>query len=73
MAIPERATIFASIPILRITMNVNRTPTGNILEITIDALKFNTSTITTIMVISISRDREFSRVPIVSWINPVLS
>jgi hypothetical protein len=54
-------------------MNVNRTPTGNILEITIDALKFNTSTITTIMVISISRDREFSRVPIVSWINPVLS
>ena len=66
MAIPDKATMFASIPILRITMNVKRTPTGKILEMTIDALRFKTKTITTIMVISISSVSELSSVPIVS-------
>ncbi len=66
IAIPDRATMFASIPMLRITINVNSTPTGNILEITIEALRFNTITITTMIVISISNVRELSSVPIVS-------
>ena len=73
MAIPDNATIFASIPKKRIKINVIKTPKGNNPATITEALMFRTSTIITMMLIRISCERAYSSVPIVSFINPVRS
>ena len=70
MAIPDRATILASIEKNFIRMKVISTPMGRRLEIRKEALRFITSTITTRMLIKISWDRADSSVPSVSRISP---
>ncbi len=66
IAIPDSATILACIPAYRMMIKVAKTPTGKILEITTEALRFKTKTITTMMAISVSCVSEVSSVPIVS-------
>ena len=73
MAIPDRATMFASIPVYRININVASTAMGSMLAITTDARRLSTSTIITMIQISISCERLDSSVPIVSLISPVRS
>jgi len=66
MAIPDNATILASMPTYRIMMKAASTPTGSILEMTIDALRFRMRTMTTMMAISVSWVSAVSSVPMVS-------
>ena len=66
MAIPERATILASTPKSFMAINTINTATGNKPEISTDALKLNTITIITKMVINISKVNASFRVPKVS-------
>ncbi len=73
IAIPERATIFASTPKRRITINVIKTPIGKRLDIKNDARRFITKSKTTIMLIRISSVNASSSVPSVSLIKPVRS
>ena len=73
IAIPDSATIFASIPVYRISINVANTAIGSILAITTDARKLSTNTMMTIIQINISCERLVSNVPMVSFINPVRS
>lgn len=73
IAIPDRATMFASILRYRIRIKVESTAIGKILEIIIEALRLNINTITTIMLMRISKVRAVSSVPMVSFINPDLS
>ena len=54
IAIPERATILASTSKNFINIKVIKTPIGSKLEINIEALRFNTKTRTTSMLINIS-------------------
>ena len=54
MAIPERATIFASTPICFMMIKVTSTPMGRILDMRMDARRLITNTMTTIIQISIS-------------------
>ena len=70
IAIPDSATMFASIFIFLIMINVSNTPIGNMLEITIEARRLKTITITTIIDISASKVSADSSVPIVSFIKP---
>ncbi len=73
IAIPERATILASTPNWRIVIKVISTPIGNKLDIKKEALKLNTKTMTTNILISNSNEMASSRVPRVSFIKPVRS
>ena len=73
IAIPESATTLASTPAYRITMKVIKTPTGKSPEMMMEALRFSTKINTTIILIRISWDSAFSKVPMVSWINWVRS
>ena len=66
IAIPDKATIFASTLKNFIKIKVINTPNGSKLEINMDALKFNINTITTKMLIKISCDNDDSKVPKVS-------
>ena len=54
-------------------MKAANTPTGSMLEMTIEALRFRMMTMTTIMAMSVSWVSAVSSVPMVSWITPVLS
>ena len=73
MAIPESATILASTPNSFMEMNTINTATGNRPEIRIEALRLNTMTTITKMVIRISRVSASFKVPNVSWMSSVLS
>ena len=73
MAIPDRATMLASTPNCLIAMKAISTPTGSKLDIRKEALRFNTRTMTTRMLISSSRDMASSSVPRVSLIRLVRS
>ncbi len=66
IAIPDKATMLASTPKLRITMKVISTPMGSKLDIRNEALRFITRIITTIILMRISSDRASSSVPRVS-------
>ena len=71
MAMPDKATILALIPVNFIIIKVANTAMGSKLEIIIDARKLKTNTIMTIITINISCERALSRVPIVSLMIPV--
>ena len=73
IAIPDKATMFASTPLNLIRMNVIRTPIGSSPATISDALRFITRIIMTMMLIRISCDNADPRVPMVSFIKAVLS
>ena len=73
MAIPDNATILASTPKKCIKIKVISTPNGNNPATITEARRFNTNTIITMILIRISCERADSRVPMVSFINPVRS
>ena len=73
MAIPDKATMFASTLNSFIEIKTINTATGNSPEISTEALKLNTIIIITKMVIKISNVSASSSVPKVSWISSVLS
>ena len=73
MAMPERATMLASTPKTFIATKQSKTARGSNPEIRIELLRCIIITSTTMMVISISRERAERRVPRVSYIRSVLS
>lgn len=73
IAIPDNATIFASIPVYFMRMKVASTAIGNMLAMMTEARRFSTSTIITMIQINISCRSEVSSVPIVSFIRLVRS
>ena len=73
IAIPDRATILALMPVYFIMIKVASTAIGSKLDIIMDARKLNTRTMITIITIKISCDSDDSKVPIVSLIKPVRS
>ena len=73
MAIPDKATILASTPNLRILIKVISTPIGSKLEIKTDARRLKTSINTTKILINISNVKASCKVPKVSLIKLVLS
>ena len=73
IAIPDNATILASIPNAFMAINTINTASGNNPEIKIEALRLNTIMMITSMVIKISRASASFKVPKVSLIKSVLS
>ena len=73
IAIPDKATIFASTPKYRIAIKHIKTATGSDPATNNDDLKLSSIKITTIMVISICNPIASSKVPKVSLIKSVLS
>ena len=66
MAIPDKATIFASTPQSFITMNVQSTARGSIVAMTTEARRLSTRMSTTMIQMRTSWVSELSKVPIVS-------
>ncbi len=73
MAIPDRATMFASTPHSFITMNVQSTASGSMVAMTTEARRLSTRISTTMIQMSTSWVSELSSVPIVSLMSWVRS